>query len=128
MQVTGSEYVGPRKFYESFRYALEGIVYCINTQKNMRIHFAIAMITIMAGLAVKISRLELIIIIMAISVVFVCEIINTAVEKAIDATTHEYNPIAKIAKDVAAGAVLVAAINSIIVGLLIFGRFFWLLP
>ena len=120
--------MGSRKFFESFRYALEGIVYCINTQKNMRIHLAIAMITIMAGLALKISRLEFIIIIMVISVVFVCEIINTAVEKAIDATTHEYNPIAKIAKDVAAGAVLVAAINSIIVGLLIFGRFFWFLP
>jgi diacylglycerol kinase (ATP) len=126
--MTGSEYVGPRKFFESFRYALEGIVYCINTQKNMRIHIAIAIIAFIAGLTLKISRLEFIIIIMAVSTVFLCEIINTAVEKAIDATTKEYNPIAKIAKDVAAGAVLVAAINSVIVGLLIFGRIFLQFP
>jgi len=124
----GSEYVGPRKFFQSFKYALEGISYCINTQKNMKIHFAIAIVTLMAGLALKISRLEFIMIIMSISTVFVCEIINTAVEKAIDATTQEYNPIAKIAKDVAAGAVLVAAINSVLVGLMIFGRFFLISP
>lgn len=121
--MAGSENVDPRKFFDSLRYALEGITYCIKTQKNMRIHLIFAIITLAAGIIVKISRTEFILVIMAISIVFICEIINTAVEKAIDATTKEYNPIAKIAKDVAAGAVLVAAINSIIVGLLIFGRF-----
>lgn len=115
----------PRKFLESLGYAVEGIAYCMNTQRNMKIHLVAAMIALLAGMMLHISRLELIMVIMAISMVFVCEIINTAVEKAVDATTQEYNPIAKIAKDVAAGAVLVAAINSVIVGLLVFGRYIW---
>lgn len=117
--------MNPRKFLESLRYALEGIAYCIKTQRNMRIHFAFAIIVLIAGIILHISRLEFIIIVMVISMVFVCEIFNTAIEKAIDTTTQEYHPIAKIAKDVAASAVLVSAINAVIVGCLIFGRYLW---
>jgi len=62
---------------------------------------------------------------MSISIVFICEIINTAVEKTVDTMTQDYHPIAKIAKDVAASAVLVAAINSVIVGCMIFGKYLW---
>ncbi|KUO73829.1 MAG: hypothetical protein APF77_04945 [Clostridia bacterium BRH_c25] len=114
-----------RKFLESLRCAIEGIRYCINTQRNMKIHFIVAIIVLFAGILLEVSRLELIILIMSISIVFICEIINTAVEKTVDTMTQDYHPIAKIAKDVAASAVLVAAINSVIVGCMIFGKYLW---
>lgn len=117
--------MNPRKFLESLRYALEGIAYCTKTQRNMKIHFVFAIIALLAGIIIQISRLEFIIIIMVISMVFICEIFNTAIEKAVDTTTQEYHPIAKIAKDVAASAVLVSVINAIAVGCMIFGRCIW---
>lgn len=116
-----------RKFFESLRYALEGIKYCIDTQRNMKIHFVFSIIVLIVGILLQISRLEFVIIMVAISMVFICEIFNTAVEKAVDTTTQEYHPIAKIAKDVAASAVLVAAINSVIVGCLVFGKYIWII-
>ena len=117
--------MGSRKFYESLKLAVEGIGYCIKTQRNMRIHIVFAIIALVAGILLRIDRLEFIMVVMSISIVFICEIINTAVERAVDTATMEYHPIAKIAKDVAAGAVLVAAISSVIVGLLIFGKYLW---
>jgi diacylglycerol kinase (ATP) len=117
--------VNPRKFLESLKYALEGIAYCTKTQRNMRIHFVFAVFALVAGIILNISKLEFIIIIIVISMVFICEIFNTAIEKAIDTSTQEYHPVAKIAKDVAAGAVLVSAINAIVVGCIIYGRYFW---
>ncbi len=121
----GSEEVGSRRFFESLRYAVEGIGYCIKTQRNMRIHIVIAIIVLMTGLLLRIGRAEFVMVLMSISMVFICEIVNTAVERAVDTATMEYHPIAKIAKDVAAGAVLVAALNSVIVGLLVFGKYLW---
>ena len=118
-----SEKVGSRRFFASLRYAVEGIAYCIKTQRNMRIHLVIAIIVLMSGIFLKIVRTEFLMVLMSISMVFICEIINTAVERAVDTATLEYHPIAKIAKDVAAGAVLVAALNSVIVGLLVFGKY-----
>ncbi|MHB1391633.1 MAG: diacylglycerol kinase family protein [Clostridia bacterium] len=115
--------MGSRRFFESLRYAVEGIGYCIKTQRNMRIHIVIAIVALMSGILLRISRAEYIMVVMSISMVFICEIINTAVERAVDTATMEYHPIAKIAKDVAAGAVLVAAMNSIVVGLMVFGRY-----
>lgn len=117
--------MGPRKFIDSLRLAIGGIGYCIHTQRNMRVHLVISIIALAFCAFLGINRMELIFIIMAISMVFICEIINTAVERAVDTATQEYHPIAKIAKDVAAGAVLVASINSIVVGCLVFGRYLW---
>lgn len=119
--------MNPRKFLESLSCALEGITYCIRSQRNMRIHFAAALFVLIFGMIIKISRADFITIIMVISLVFICEIFNTAIEKAVDTSTQEYHPIAKISKDVAAGAVLVASVNAIIVGCLIFGRYIGLL-
>lgn len=119
--------MGSRRFFESLRYAVEGIAYCMKTQRNMKIHLVIAIIALVLCVLLRISRVELMLAIVSISMVFICEIINTAVERAVDTATLEYHPIAKIAKDVAAGAVLVAALNSIIIGLLIFGRYLWAL-
>ncbi len=117
----GSEEVGSRRFFESLRYAVEGIGYCIKTQRNMRIHIVIAIIVLMTGLLLRIGRAEFVMVLMSISMVFICEIVNTAVERAVDTATMEYHPIA----NVAAGAVLVAALNSVIVGLLVFGKYLW---
>jgi len=123
--ITGSEKVGKRKFKESLRFAVEGLEYCIKTQRNMRVHLVISVAVISCCAILQINIVEIIAVITAISMVFICEIINTAVERAVDTATQEYHPVGKIAKDVAAGAVLVAAINSVIVGFLVFGRYFW---
>lgn len=127
MLVTGSGNVNPRKFLDSLRYAVEGIGYCIKTQRNMKIHIAIAALAAACCIILQVGMVELVLIINSISMVFICEIINTAVEKAVDTATQEYHPIAKIAKDVAAGAVLVAALNSVIVGFLVFGKYLWII-
>jgi diacylglycerol kinase (ATP) len=107
---------------QSLSYAVAGVIYCIRTQRNMKIHLVIAAVALMLSGILKISALEFAMIVITISLVFICEIINTAVEKAVDTATSDYNPTAKIAKDVAAGAVLVSAISSVIIGLLVFGR------
>lgn len=125
MIITGSEKVGTRKFQDSLRFAVEGIEYCIKTQRNMRVHLVISAVVVAFCAILQINTVELIMVINAVSMVFICEIINTAVERAVDTATEEYNPVAKIAKDVAAGAVLVAAINSVIVGFLVFGGQLW---
>lgn len=110
-----------RKLTDSFKYAWEGILYCLRTQKNMRIHLAVAIIVLVCSFIFRISRLEFILVILSVSMVFTCEVINTAIEKAVDTATQEYHPTAKIAKDVAAGAVLISALNAAAVGLMIFG-------
>lgn len=113
--------MNPRKLVDSFKYALEGIIYCFRTQRNMRIHLSAAAIAVAASLVLRITRLELIIVLMTISIVITCELINTAIEKAVDTATEEYHPAAKVAKDVAAGAVLISAINAAAVGCIVFG-------
>lgn len=125
--MTGSGNVNSRKFLDSLRYAIEGLEYCVKTQRNMRIHLAIAAITAIFCVVLRITRVELVIIIISTSMVFICEVINTAVEKAVDTATQEYHPIAKISKDVAAGAVLVAVLNSVLVGFLVFGNYIWII-
>ncbi|MGH4118880.1 diacylglycerol kinase [Clostridium sp.] len=109
-----------KKLVDSLNYAIEGIIYSIRTQRNMKIHMLVAMLVLTATFFYDLSRIELLIITMTITLVIVAEMINTAVECAIDATTNFYHPLAKIAKNVAAGAVLVTAINSLLVGYVIF--------
>ncbi|WP_026893674.1 diacylglycerol kinase [Clostridiisalibacter paucivorans] len=112
-----------RKLIDSFNYAVEGIIYTLKTQRNMRIHTLAAFLVLFFSLFINFSRVELIILFFTISLVVITEMINTAIEKAIDIYTKEYHPLAKIAKNVAAGAVLVSAINAIIVAyLLMFDR------
>ncbi len=103
----------------SFNYAIEGMVWTLRTQRNMRVHLTAAVITAIAALLLGVSRLELVAIVLAISLVFVTELLNTAIEAAVDIATERYDPLAKIAKDVAAGAVLVAAINALIIAYLV---------
>jgi diacylglycerol kinase (ATP) len=105
---------------ESFNYAIEGVIHVLRTQRNMRIHFAIAVAVLVIAVAVGVSRIELIALLLAITFVLVAEMINTAVEGTIDAATTSFDPMAKLAKDIAAGAVLIAAVNAVAVGYLVF--------
>lgn len=109
-----------KKLVDSFNYAIEGIIYSIRTQRNMKIHMLAAIAVLVATFFYDLSKVELLIITITITLVIVAEMINTAVECAIDATTNFYHPLVKIAKNVAAGAVLVTAINSALVGYVIF--------
>src|ERR671924_2102775 len=108
--------------FESFNYAIEGVVHVLRTQRNMRIHFAIAVAVLAVAVAVGVSKLELIALLLAIAFVLVAEMINTAIEGAIDVATTSFDPNAKLAKDIAAGAVLISTITAIAVGYLIFAH------
>jgi diacylglycerol kinase (ATP) len=105
---------------ESFNYAIEGVIHVLRTQRNMRIHFAVAVAVIVAAVAVGVSKIELIALLLSIAFVLVAEMINTAIEGAIDAATTSFDPMAKLAKDIAAGAVLIASVNAVAVGYLVF--------
>jgi diacylglycerol kinase (ATP) len=105
---------------ESFNYAIEGVIHVLRTHRNMRIHFAAAVAVIVIAAAVGVSKLELIALLISIAFVLVAEMINSAVEGAIDAATTSFDPMAKLAKDIAAGAVLIAAVNAVAVGYLVF--------
>lgn len=109
-----------KKFIDSFGHAVDGIVYSIKSQRNMKIHMAAAFLALMGSLFLDMTRVELMMLFITIAFVFVCEMFNTAIEKAIDITTREFNPLAKISKDVAAGAVLISAFNALIIGYLLF--------
>jgi diacylglycerol kinase (ATP) len=106
----------------SFNFAFEGVIHVLRTQRNMRIHFAIAAGVLIAALAIGVERLELIALLLSIAFVLIAEMINTAVEAAIDVATTAFDPLAKLAKDIAAGAVLIATVNAVAVGYLIFSE------
>jgi diacylglycerol kinase (ATP) len=106
--------------FESFNYAIEGVIHVLRTQRNMRIHFAVAVAVIVISVAVGVSKLELIVLLLSIAFVLIAEMINTAIEGTIDAATTSFDPMAKLAKDIAAGAVLIASVNAVAVGYLVF--------
>jgi diacylglycerol kinase (ATP) len=106
--------------FDSFNNAAEGIIHVVRTQRNMRIHFAIAFIVIIAALIVNVTKLELIALCISITFVLIAEMLNTGIEAAIDIATTSFDPMAKIAKDIAAGAVLIATVNAVAVGYLVF--------
>ncbi|SHI62859.1 diacylglycerol kinase (ATP) [Clostridium amylolyticum] len=109
-----------RKLVDSFNFAIEGILYSVRTQRNMRIHMIAALLVLTACFVYDLNKIELLIITITITMVIVTELINTAIESAIDVTTNYYHPLAKIAKNTAAGAVLVTAINAVLVGYILF--------
>jgi diacylglycerol kinase (ATP) len=106
----------------SFNFAFEGVIHVLRTQRNMRLHFGIAVGVLIAALAIGVARLELIALLLSISFVLIAEMINTAVEATIDVSTTAFDPLAKLAKDIAAGAVLIATVNAVAVGYLIFSE------
>ena len=109
-----------RKILKSFKYAFNGIITSFKTEKNMKFHIVMMVLVIIAGALLKISKIEWIICIALFGLVISMELINTAIENTVDLITQEKHPKAKIAKDVSAGAVLIAAITAVVVGLIIF--------
>ena len=112
-----------RSIIESFNYAVTGIISAIKTERNMKIHYFIALLVIFLSLFFDFDKVEFLVLLFSISLIFVSEVFNTAIETVVDLITDDYHPLAKIAKDISAGAVLIAAINSLVVGyVLFFGR------
>ena len=109
-----------KKLISSFKYAFQGIQYAFTTQRNIKVHFAIGIIVLLLGIYLKLNLLEWCILFLTINMVITGEMINTALEKTIDLVTEEYRILAKIVKDVAAGAVLISDIFSVIIGILLF--------
>ena len=108
------------KFIKSFGYAWQGILYCFKTQLNFRIHLLAMVVTIAAGFIFAISKTEWLFITGCCMMVLVTEMINTAMEKICDTITGDIHPVIKIIKDVAAGAVLISAAGSAVIGGIIF--------
>jgi diacylglycerol kinase (ATP) len=105
---------------DSFNYAFEGIIHVLRTQRNLRIHFIAAIVVFGAAIALDVTRSQLIALVLAIAFVLVAEMLNTAIEGVIDVSTTSFDPNAKLAKDIAAGAVLIAAITAVAVAYLVF--------
>jgi diacylglycerol kinase (ATP) len=105
---------------DSFNYAFEGVIHVLRTQRNLRIHFLAAILVFGSAIALGVSRIQLIALVLAIAFVLVAEMLNTAIEGVIDVSTTSFDPNAKLAKDIAAGAVLIASITAVAVGYLVF--------
>lgn len=109
-----------RSLLRSFNWAIEGVVYAVRTQRNMRIHLIAAVAALGAAVYFKVTRTEFMVLLFTVTAVLLAELLNTAIEATIDLVAATYDPLAKIAKDVAAAAVLVASVAAIVVGYLVF--------
>lgn len=105
---------------DSFRYAFAGFKHVLRTQRNPRIHLGVAAVVTLAGLVLRLPPLEWAVVVLTIGFVIVTETINTVVEVAVDLVVEEYHVLAKLAKDISAAAVLIAALTSVLVGMLVF--------
>ncbi|MGI5921066.1 MAG: diacylglycerol kinase family protein [Syntrophomonadaceae bacterium] len=114
----------PKKLARSFAWALAGISYAFKTQRNMKIHGLAVIVVASAGFYAGLTRIEWAIISVTVFMVLSAETINTAIEKTVDLVTDNYHPLAELAKNLAAGAVLLTAINALVIAGLIFGHHF----
>lgn len=106
--------------YKSFGYAFQGISNTIRTERNIKIHCAVAILVTIFGVWLQISKTEWMICFILFGLILALELMNTAVEATVDLCTEDRRPLAKKAKDAAAGAVLIAAIFAAVIGLMIF--------
>ncbi|HSV72758.1 MAG TPA: diacylglycerol kinase [Chthonomonadales bacterium] len=104
---------------DSLRHAVEGVLHCFRTQRHMQIHFLMLVLVLASGLMLALDPRDMVILLFCISLVIATEMVNTAVETVVDMVTQTYHPLAKLAKDVAAGAVLIASATATIAGVLI---------
>ena len=107
--------------YKSFGYAFEGIFTCIRRERNMQIHCAATVLVVLAGIWLGLSKTEWCICLILFGLILGLELVNTAVEAVVDLASEDYHPLAKKAKDTAAGAVLIAAMAAAVIGVIIFG-------
>lgn len=105
---------------ESFNSAIEGFVYVFKSQRNMRLHFVVALVAILLGIVLNFTYIEFMILCLTIAFVLFAEMFNTAIEHTIDLIKEEFHPLARIVKDICAGAVLLSASSAIIVGYILF--------
>lgn len=115
------------KFIAGFGYAFAGLWYALRTQRNARVHLVAAILVTVAGVLLHVSALEFAMLYIAIASVFIAEMFNTVFEICVDLAKPEYHPLARIAKDVAAGAVLLSAILAVVIGLFVLGPHVWVL-
>lgn len=109
-----------QKFIGSFNAAVEGFIYVLKTERNMRTHFLAALFFLLLGIYLRFSAIEIMILAVTITLVLVAEMMNTAIELIVDMIQKEFHPVARIIKDVSSGAVLLTAINATIVGYILF--------
>lgn len=111
---------GRSSFGASFNHAMDGIEFAINHERNIKIEIFMGICASILGFLLKINAVEWAIIVLVISMVICLELVNTAIERAVDLTTKEYQELAKAAKDVSAGAVLVMSMFSVVIGIIIY--------
>ena len=109
-----------KNFIDAWKKALSGIWYAIKTQRNIKVQLCIAVVVIICAIIFKLNIAECMFLTFATMLVIITEMVNTAIEEAVNLSTKEFHPIAKIAKDVAAGAVVLAALNAVIIAIFIF--------
>lgn len=112
----------PRSFLSSFSYAVQGALYAIKHERNLKIHLAFALGVFILMNILELASIERAILVLVISLVIGAEMLNTAIERLVDLVTQDFHPLAKIVKDVSAASVLVCAIGALIIGLLILAR------
>jgi diacylglycerol kinase (ATP) len=108
------------RILQSLNWAFEGVIHVLRSERNMRIHFAVATAVLVLAFSYGVTKLELMALLVAISFVLIAEMVNTAIEKTIDLAATSFDPLAKTAKDIAAGAVLIASVNAVVIGYLVF--------
>lgn len=113
-----------RTIYASFNDAMQGVVHVVRTERNMRIHLIIGLLVVILATILGVSRLELMVLLLSIGGMFVAELINTAIEEVVNLITTDYHPVAAVAKNISAGAVLVASMTSVSIGYLVFIDYF----
>lgn len=112
--------IRPKSWLESFRYAVDGILDVFRTQKHMQFHFITVVVVLLVGLLWQLEIRSMLILLFTISLVLISEMFNTAIEAVVDMITQTYHPLAKFAKDAAAGAVLIATSSAVLIGFLLF--------
>ena len=115
------------KFLGGFAFAFAGLSYCFRTQINFRVHIAISILAVVLGLVLGLSWVEWALLATVIVVVMAAEMVNTMVESLVDLVTQDYHPLAGIAKDIAAGVVLLTAVGAVVVGIFLFLPKLWAL-
>ena len=115
----------PGSFFSSLNCAIEGVLWAVKTQRHMLVHLLAAVAVLLIALMLRLTLLEFALLALAIILVLFAELINTALEVVVDLVSPDYHPLARRAKDVAAGAVLVASVGALIMGYLALARFFF---
>lgn len=111
---------GKSKFSDSLGHALDGVSYATNNERNLKIEIVFGLLVSIAGFLFSISVFEWVVIVLTIAMVITLEFVNTAIERCVDLVTTDYKDLARASKDVAAGAVLVMSLFSVIIGIIIF--------